>query len=51
MSAELVAILSLGLYFFLFLYSVIFHEVMATQAFLAGTQDLCTDIKQPEAWK
>ena len=28
---------------------VIFHETMATQAFLASGQDLCADIKQPEA--
>ena len=30
---------------------VIFHEVMATHAFLATTADLCADIKQPEAWE
>lgn len=29
---------------------VIFHEVMATNAFLTTTPDLCTAIKQPAAW-
>ncbi|MFQ5566590.1 MAG: hypothetical protein ACE5EU_09530, partial [Paracoccaceae bacterium] len=30
---------------------VIFHEVMATQAFLIFGLDHCADIKQPEAWE
>ena len=30
---------------------IIFHEVMATNEFLASTPDLCADIKQPEAWQ
>lgn len=30
---------------------IIFHEVMATNAFLAATGDLCADIKQPAAWQ
>jgi hypothetical protein len=30
---------------------IIFHEVMATVEFLAGTDDLCAPIKQPEAWQ
>jgi hypothetical protein len=30
---------------------IIFHEVMATNAFLAATPDLCADIKQPQAWE
>lgn len=30
---------------------VTFHEVMATTGFLSTTGDLCTDVKQPEAWQ
>lgn len=30
---------------------VIFHETMATQDFLSSGEDLCADIKQPEAWR
>lgn len=30
---------------------IIFHEVMATNAFLTSTPDLCVDIKQPAAWQ
>ncbi len=30
---------------------VIFHEIMATQDFLSSGEDLCADIKQPEAWR
>lgn len=30
---------------------IIFHEVMATNAFLTTTPDLCADVKQPEAWE
>jgi hypothetical protein len=31
--------------------SVIFHEVMATQSFMALGPDTCAPIKQPEAWE
>jgi hypothetical protein len=31
--------------------SVIFHEVMATRAFMVLGPDLCNSIKQPEAWE
>ncbi|HUF87213.1 MAG TPA: hypothetical protein VMM59_07515, partial [Thermohalobaculum sp.] len=30
---------------------IIFHEVMATTEFLTATEDMCAEIKQPQAWE